>query len=107
MSAGEWLWPLQKNKANWSCFDEMLCRSWHNGMRIGWTRVEFLRDLALPGYCWAIVDCEAGNVMRSLACSHREIVIGVLPEYKEIMENELVKRGYKKVPRGGRGARSD
>ena len=44
--------------------------------------------------------------MRSLACSHREIVIGVLPEYKEIMENELVKRGYKKVPRGGGGARS-
>ena len=95
-----------ENKPN-VIIDEMLCRSWHNGMRIGWTRVEFLRDLALPCYCWAIVDCEAGNVMRSLACSHREIVIGVLPEYKEIMENELVKRGYKKVPRGGGGARSD
>ena len=79
--------------------DEMLCRTHHNGMRIAWTRVEFLRDLALPDYRWAIVDCEAGNSKKSLVCSHREIVFGVLPDYFKAMERELEINGYKKVPR--------
>ena len=91
-----------ENKPN-VIFDEMLCRSWQSGSRIAWTRVEFLRDLTMPGYCWAIVDCEAGNIDKNQVCSHREIVIGVLPAYKEIVEEVLVRRGYKKVPGAGRG----
>ena len=89
---------IVKNQPN-VVFDEMLSRSRMNGKGQAWERVEYLREKALPGYCWFLVECEAGQIPQSFMRSHREIAIGVLPQYKVAVRGVLEAHGYRRVDR--------
>ena len=89
---------IKENQPN-VIFDEMLSRSRMNGKGQAWERVEYLREKALPGYCWFIVECEAGKIRASFMRSHREIAIGVLPQYKVAVRGVLEAHGYRRVDR--------
>ena len=80
-------------------FDEMLSRAHMNGKRAAWERAEFLREKALPEYDWRILNSDAGNLPKSIMRSHREIAVGVLPQFTELVDEIVLSLGFTK---GGR-----
>ena len=89
---------MKKNQPN-VIFDEMLSRAHMCGKRQAWERVEYVREQALPDYCWFLVECEAGKLPKAFMRSHREIAIGVLPQYKVAVRRILESQGYRRVDR--------
>lgn len=89
---------IRLNKPN-VIFDEMLSRSHMNGKRAAWERAEMLREKALPEYDWRILNSDAGNLQESMMRSHREIAVGVLPQFTELVDEVVLAHGFTK---GGR-----
>ena len=76
--------------------DEMLSRQRMGGLRVAWQRVEYLRELILPGYCWVVCDEDPGRSPLGWMCSHREIVIGVERAHVGLLEEVLGSCGFRR-----------